>query len=155
VRSNLGSAIFGLITMGALIAAESALAETYAETVGAVALSALMYWLVHSYAELAESRVNEGQRLTFGGLTGAMRHEVTVLLGAGVPLIALVLCWVVGATLSTALTVALVSVAAAIVVIEALAGIWAGVRGRELVFHVAVGATMGLLVLVLHVVLHH
>ena len=41
VRSNLGAAIYGLITVGALMAAESAGRETYGETVAAVALAAI------------------------------------------------------------------------------------------------------------------
>ena len=38
-RYNLGSGVYGLLTVSVLIAAESASRETYAETVGAVALA--------------------------------------------------------------------------------------------------------------------
>ena len=53
--SDLSAAIYGLMTVGALLAAESADSETYAETVGAVAVTMIVYWLAHSYAEFAST----------------------------------------------------------------------------------------------------
>ena len=40
--SDLSAAIYGLMTVGALLAAESAASESYAETVGAVVITMLV-----------------------------------------------------------------------------------------------------------------
>ena len=66
--SDLSAAIYGLMTVGALLAAESANRETYVETVIAVAITMLVYWLAHSYAEFASERLTEGQPLRFAVL---------------------------------------------------------------------------------------
>ncbi len=49
---NTGGVLYGTITVGSLLGAESATRETYGRTVGAVAIALLLYWLVHSGRDL-------------------------------------------------------------------------------------------------------
>ena len=70
--SNLGAAIYGLITVGALLAAETAQSETYAETVVAVVITLLIYWLAHSYADLTSWRLEASESLRLKSLMQTM-----------------------------------------------------------------------------------
>ena len=152
--SELSAAIYGLMTVGALLAAESANSETYTETVGAVAITMLVYWLAHSYAEFASDRLTEGQPLRFAPLARIMRHQVPILFGAAIPLVALLIDWAVGASLSTAVTTALYTSAGMVVLIEVVAGIRAKQSGRELLLQALFGAVLGLLIIALRLILH-
>ncbi|HEY1516432.1 MAG TPA: hypothetical protein VGF91_08440 [Solirubrobacteraceae bacterium] len=152
--SEFGAAIYGLMTVGALLAAESANNESYAETIGAVAITMLVYWLAHSYAEFASDRLTEPQPLRFALLARIMRHQVPILVGAAIPLLALLIDWVVGASLSTAVTTALYTSAGMVVLIEVVAGVRAKQTGRELLFQTLFGALLGLLIIALRLILH-
>jgi hypothetical protein len=104
VTFNLAPAIYGTMMVGALLAAESARRETYLETVGAVLITLLLYWLAHSYSDFASSRIQETESFTLGNLTRRMVHELPILVGAAIPLIALLLAWILGAALTIAVT---------------------------------------------------
>ena len=153
MSDNLGAAIYGLIIVSALIAAESAGHETYGKTVGAVALALILYWLAKSYAEFASRRVRERRSLTVRELTATMLHELPLLAGASLPLVAVLIAWAAGAFLGTAIDAALWIAAGTIVAIEVVAGVRAALSGRELLIQAAVGSVLGLLVLALKLVL--
>jgi hypothetical protein len=152
--SDLSAAIYGLMTVGALLAAEAADSETYAETVGAVVITMLVYWLAHSYAEFASHRVKEREPARFAVLGRIMGQQVPILFGAAVPLVALLIDWVAGASLSTAVITALVTSAVMVMLIEVLAGLRAEQSGRELILQALFGALLGLLIIGLRLVLH-
>ncbi|MFZ0976942.1 MAG: hypothetical protein WAN22_32285 [Solirubrobacteraceae bacterium] len=152
--SDLSAAIYGLMTVGALLAAESAASETYAETVGAVVITMLVYWLAHSYAEFASRRLKDREPARFAELGRIMGEQVPILLGAAIPLIALLIDWVVGASLETAVITALVTAAVVVMLIEVVAGVRAKQSGRDLVLQTLFGALLGLLIIALRLVLH-
>jgi hypothetical protein len=154
VQANLSGAITGTITVGALLAAETAERETYVETVGAVALALILYWVAHAYASSAAKRIEDGQHLTPKGFVDALAHEVTILGGAAVPVLMLVAFGVAGARLSTAVTAAIWTAAAMIAGIEITAAIRAGAKGRELAAQATIGIGLGLLVIAINAVLH-
>jgi len=66
----------------------------------------------------------------------------------------LLIFWSGGAHLSTAVSAAIWTSAAMIVIIELVIGVRAQLSGRDLVLQTAFGALLGLLVLALRVVLH-
>jgi hypothetical protein len=147
-------AVYGTITVGALLAAESAHQETYLETVVAVVLTLVLYVLAHSYSEFAGHRLRAGEPLELEGYRRSFVREAAALPGAVVPLIAVLISWVAGASLSTAVSAAVWTSAGMVVVLELVAGIRAGEEGRELAGQVALGALLGLLVIALKLVLH-
>jgi hypothetical protein len=151
---NTGGVLYGTITVGALLAAESADRETYARTVGAVAIAMLLYWLVHAYSSFAEHRVEQGLPLSLRGLARTLAAELMIVAGAAVPLLAVLICWAVGARLSTAVSAAIYTSSAMIVVIEVVAGVSAELSGRDLIVQIALGAVFGLLVISLNLALH-
>jgi hypothetical protein len=150
----MGVRVLGLLTVSVLLAAEDAHSETYAETIGAVALALVLYWLTHSYAQSASWRVEHGEKLTLDGLATEMWHELQFFTGAAIPLLAVAVCWAAGVSLDLAIRVALYTDAALIVLVETLAGLRAHLTRREMVIQTLLGAALGLLVLVLRLVLH-
>lgn len=151
---NPGAAVYGTITVGALLAAESAQRETYAETIGAVAIALLVYWLAHAYSDFTEYQLEHRQPLTVGVVTQTLVHGLTVMAGAAVPLCALLICWLGGVRLSSAVTAALWTSAAMIVIVEVVAGVRADLSRRALIAQTAVGTLFGVLVIALKLVLH-
>jgi NADH:ubiquinone oxidoreductase subunit 6 (subunit J) len=148
------AAVYGTISVGALLAAESADQETYLATVGAVTLTLLLYVLIHSYSEFSAERLAASEPLEFEELGRTIARESWLLVGAGVPLVALLLCWVLGATLSTAVTVAVWTSAVMVLLLELISGLRAGATGRDLAFQIGIGALFGTLVIALRIVLH-
>jgi hypothetical protein len=64
VPENPGGVIYGVIVIGALLAAESGRHEGYADTLGSALLATGLYWLAHAYAALVGGRVTAGARLS-------------------------------------------------------------------------------------------
>lgn len=151
---NPAGAVYGTIAVAALLAAESARRETYLTTVAAVVITLALYWLAHSYAEFTGERLRTGERLTLAGLSRMMAHELTILIGAAVPLVALLISWAAGASVTTAVNAAIWTSAAIIAIIEVIVGLRSRLRGRELAAQAVLGALLGLMVVALRVVLH-
>lgn len=152
--SNPARFVYGTITVGALLATESARRETYLETVGAVVLALVLFWLAHGYAEFTARRLQLTDELTLGAFAESMAHESPILLGSAAPLLAVLLSWAAGATLSTAVTVAIWTAAAMTLAIEVVAGLRSERSGLELVAQITIGLTLGLLVIGIKLVLH-
>jgi hypothetical protein len=152
--ANPARLVYGTILVATLLSAESAKQETYAETVGAVVIALLLYWLANSYAEFTGDRIEKSEHFSYAGLLQTGRQELALLLGAAVPLLVLLICWAAGAALTTAVIAAIWTAAAVIVVTEVVIGIRAELRGRELIRQSAFGAVLGLLVITLRVLLH-
>jgi hypothetical protein len=152
--SNPSRAIYGTITVGALLAAESARAETYLETVGAVVIALVVYWIAHSYSESAARRLQNREALGIRELARSMAHEVSILTGGAIPLVVVLIGWAVGASLNTAVTAAVWSSAATILLIETVAAIRAHLTGRALYIQITLGALLGMMVILLRLILH-
>ena len=152
--SDLSAAIYGLMTVGALLAAESAGSETYAETVSAVVITMLVYLLAHSYAEFTSDRLKERTPARVADLWRIIGKQAPILAGAAIPLVALLIDWAVGASLDTAVITALITAAVVVMLLEVIAGIRAKQSGRELVLQALFGAVLGLLIIALRLVLH-
>lgn len=151
---NAGSAIYGTIAVGALLAAESVRRETYAKNIVAVVITLLLYWLAHSYADLAAERLRSGAHLTVGRLVRTMLDELPMLAGATIPLVTLLICWAAGTRLSAAVIAALWTSAAIVVLIELTAGVRGHLAARQFIAQALIGALLGSLVIFLKVVLH-
>ncbi|HEV3129499.1 MAG TPA: hypothetical protein VGY32_10985 [Solirubrobacteraceae bacterium] len=151
---NPAGLVYGTLIVGALLDAESTVSENYPDTVGAVAITLVLFWLAHSYAEFAGNRLKHREALRLAGLGHALVHGLPTLAGGGVPWLVLVLCWVSGATLDTAVGIGIWSSAGMILVIELAAGVRAELSGVALLVQSLVGAALGALILALKVVLH-
>lgn len=153
-EENPSGVIYGIIVIAALLAAESGRHETYLDTVASAAIAAALYWLAHAYAALLGRRLALQQRLTAGALARALVHDWSIVRGATLPLLVLAIAWITGAAQQTAVTAALWSAIASLVVFELVAGVRARASARELAFEACVGAAMGVAILALKIVLH-
>lgn len=146
--------MYGIIVIGALLAAESGRHESYLDTVASALIATALYWLAHTYATALGQRLEHHERLTAGTLLRSLGHDLSLVRGALIPLLALLLTCAAGASQQTAVTVALWSVVVSLVAFELLAGLRARASASELVLEASVGATMGLAVVALKIVLH-
>jgi hypothetical protein len=151
---NPAGAVYGLITVGALLAAESGLRETYPETVGSTAIAVVLYWFAHSYADVLGLRLTEQRRLSWGELWHTFVQDWAIAKGAGVALLALLAAWAAGASQATAVEAAVWTVVASLIVFEVAAGVRSQAKSVELMLEVIVGGTMGLAILALRALLH-
>jgi predicted DNA repair protein MutK len=154
MQANPAAGVYGLITVGALLSAESARRQTYPETVEGVLIALLIYWLAHSYSEFTAQRLAEGTAVKFGDLGRTMLRELFIVVGALVPLGTVVIWWIAGGRLTNAVEAAVWASAVMVVVVEAIAGVGAGLKGWEFVGQLALGVVIGLLILALNFVLH-
>lgn len=151
---NPAGVIYGLLVIGALLAAESALNEKYIDTVGSALIVVALYWLGHAYATVVASRIATGERLSARALRRALAHDAALVRGATVPIVVLLVCYLIGASQSTAVAAAVWSTVACLVLFELLAGLRSSSTLGELVLGVGVGLTMGVGILGLRIILH-
>ncbi len=151
---NPAGVVYGTILVGALIAAESGVNDGYPDLIGSTALALGIFWLAHSYSTALGRRLAGEEHLTAGTLGRALGHDWSIVRGASVPLLALLLAWAAGANETTGIDVAVWTTIACLVVFELLAGLRARSTPREFVFEATVGAAMGLAILALKFVAH-
>jgi TM2 domain-containing membrane protein YozV len=151
---NPSGVVYGVIVIGALLAAESGRHETYLDTVGSAVIAAALYWLAHAYATVLGRRLSGRERLTSSSLRRALVHDWALIRGAAIPLLVLLIAWATGAAQQTAVSAALWSAVASLVGFELFAGLRSRASAGELALEVGVGALMGLGILALRIVLH-
>ncbi len=144
---NAAGVVYGVITVGTLMAAESGRHESYLDAFASAVFAVLLYWLAHSYADLLGRRLETGERLTVRTLGRTLAHDWAIVRGAAIPLLALLIAWLVGASQESGVTAALRTAVVTIVVFELLAGIRARSTPGELLLKAAVGVTMGIAIL--------
>lgn len=150
---NAAGVVYGVITVGALMAAESGRHESYLDTIASALIATILYWLAHAYADLLGRRLATGERLTAKTLGSALIEDWAIVRGAAIPLLALVIAWAVGASQESGVTAALRTAVVTVVVFELIAGIRAKSTPGELLLKAGVGVTMGLAILAMKGVL--
>lgn len=153
-ETNPAGVVYGIILIGALLAAESGLRETYPETVGSAAITVTLYWFAHAYADVLGLRLSEHRRPGAHELWLAFVEDWAIARGAGMPLLAMLVTWAVGGAQSTAVTVGVWTAVAGLIGFELAAGLRSRAKRFELALEVAVGVAMGLGILALRAVLH-
>jgi hypothetical protein len=151
---NPGGAVYGLITLGALLAAESGLRDTYPETIGSAALAVVLYWFAHSYSDVLGLRLDEHESFSWAELWLTFSRDWAIAKGACVPLLVLLAAWALGTSQITGVTAAVWSIVASLIAFELAAGIRSKARPLELALEVLVGASMGIGILALRALLH-
>jgi hypothetical protein len=151
---NPSGVVYGVIVIGALLAAESGRHEGYPDAIASAAIAAGLFWLAHAYAGVLGRRLTHGGHLTAAALGRALVHDWALVRGAAIPLLALLVAWAAGADQESAVTAALWSAIASLVVFELIAGIRSRATSAELVLEVGVGLAMGMAILLLKIILH-
>jgi hypothetical protein len=151
---NPAEAVYGTVTAGALLAAESGLRETYPETVGSLAIAIVLYWFAHAYADVLGLRLSKAGRLTWDELWRTFIQDWAIVRGAAAPVLAVVVAWIVGAEQSTAVTAGVWAAVASLIAFELAAGLRSKASTPEMVLQVTAGVTLGIGILVLRALLH-
>jgi|SRR5947209_17829304 len=151
---NPEAAVYGLLAIGALLAAESGRHETYVRTLLSAVIAAGLYWLLHAYALALGRRLGSPERLTPRSLALALAQARPLLRGAAMPITALLVAWLAGAAQGTAVTIAMWSAIVCLVIFELVAGLRSRASPSELALDAGVGVTLGVAVLALKIVLH-
>lgn len=151
---NPAEAVYGTVTAGALLAAESGLRETYPETVGSLTLAVVLYWFAHSYADVLGLRLSKRGALTWGELWHTFVQDWAIVRGAAAPVLAVIVAWAAGAQQTVAVTAGVWTAVASLIAFELAAGLRSKARPREMVLQVTVGATFGTGILALRALLH-
>ncbi len=146
--------VYGLITVGALLAAESGLKDTYPETIGSMAVAMTLYWFAHAYADVLGLRLSEQRRVSWAELWHTFVQDWSIVRGAGLPLLAVLAAWAAGAGQAEAVTAGVWAVVASLIAFELAAGVRSKAKPIELAFDISAGTTLGLGILVLRVLLH-
>lgn len=146
--------IYGTIIAGALLAAESDRRETLAQVAGSVGLTLILLWLAHAYATSVGHRFGATGERVQTHFWRSLIHDLALLRGAFIPLGVLLLAGAAQASLSQAVTAALISAAVLVVLFEILAGLRGRLRPLEMVVQVVVSALIGVGVLALKVIVH-
>jgi hypothetical protein len=144
----------GAITLATLLASETGSQETYPEIFASALIVTALYWVAHSYATAVGRHLSAHDRFTMRSLMRAFAHDLAVVKGASIPLLALLVSWALGASQQTAINVALYAVVASLLIFEATHGILWRRTAAGLAQDVGIGVTLGLGVLALHLVLH-
>ncbi len=154
IPENPAGLVYGTILIATLLAAEYSRRETYVTTVGAVIVALVMYWLALAYSEFTGRRLQNAERFTLKAFWKAAKHENSVLMGASVPIVVIIVLGIFGADLASALEVGVYIAAGMIVVFEVLIGLWSDGTRAELVWHTIIGILLGLMIIALRVLLH-
>src|SRR5262252_790851 len=140
--------IYGAIVTAAIIAAVGGQLSTRALAVS-VLVTLLVYWVAEEYAELLGEQVTGGHLPTWAYIRAALAHTWPMVSASYLPLLALVLARVAGASASAAANIGL---AAAIVLLTYhgwSAGRASKLHGWQLLLAVSVAGALGLIMILL------
>jgi hypothetical protein len=151
---NPAATVYGTVTVGALLAAESGLRDTYPETVGSLAIAIVLYWFAHSYAEVLGLRLRRDETITWTELWNAFSQDWGIVRGAAAPMLAVLIAWALGAHQATAVTAGTWAAVATLVIFELAAGIRSRAKAPEMALQMSAGITLGLGILALRALLH-
>lgn len=151
---NAPGAVYGTVMVGVLLAAEDTYHEGYPETIGAAAIILVLYWFMNLYTHTLGIRLRTRGRLTKTLFWHSCAYELAILEGAMIPVLALLVAWAAGATVTTGVTVALWATAVSIVTLEVTAAWRGGLRRMDVWIQAGAGAVMGLAIIALKLVLH-
>lgn len=147
--------VYGVILIGALIAAESGIHDGYLEKIGSTVLALGVYWLAHAYSTVLGRRLSHHQHLTVSAVARALVNEWAIVRGGSIPLLVLLIAWIAGASQTTAVNAAVWAAIVSLIVFELLAGLRSHATPRELALEGAFGTAMGLAMLALKALATH
>lgn len=148
--SNPAGVIFGTITVGAVLAGENAKGETVATSVEAAMLVVGLFWVVHAWSDDTGDRLEQRRQLRWRPVAAALEHQASILRAVLLPVLALVIAGLAGASDATALWVGTVTCAVSLVVIELVAALRNRLSARQVLVETAAGAAFGCALLALH-----
>ena len=152
--ANVQGAVYGTVAIGVLFAAEDARRVGYAETIEGAAIVLAIYWLTGFYAHELAIRVQRAEQVNLKLLGRSCLHELTVIEGGLIPLLAVLIAWAAGATVAVGVAAAVWTTAATIIALEVAAGVRSRPGPKRLLLQASVGVAMGAAIVLLKLMLH-
>ncbi len=141
--------VYGIITVGAVIAIESASDLAPSHDIAGTILVLVVYWMVHSYSTVMGNLFRTKEAWHWGLVKETMRDEFSIMRGAALPIIMMTIFALCGAGSTEVMWAGLVTVIVLIMAFQAVAGARAGLRGLALSAQLAVGLFFGLFLIVI------
>lgn len=151
---NAEGAVYGVLLIGVLLATEDTHHETYGETIAAMSIVIVLYWLSRLYTHLLGVRLRTKELLGRTLIWRSAVHELPVIEGAVTQMIVLLVAWATGVSLTGGVNATIAATVISMVVLEIAAGWRAEPRPAAIWLRVALGVLMGLAVVAVKVVLH-
>jgi hypothetical protein len=149
---NLGrrraAGIYGAIITAAILDTAGGHVSTTTLVISVV-VTLMVYWVAEEYAEVMGEQVQGGQLPSKAYVLGALSATWPMVSASFVPLLALVLARLAGASDLAAANVGLVAAVILLTVHGWLAGRAAHLRGRQLFFATSVAAALGIVMILL------
>jgi hypothetical protein len=140
--------IYGAIITAAILATAGSELHTGA-LVATVVITLMVYWLAEEYAELLGEQVEGGLVPTWDYIRGALAATWPMVSASFVPLAALVVARLAGATIQVADNIGLAVAILLLTVHGWLAARSAQLHGMQLIFTTSVAAALGLIMVLL------
>ena len=155
-EDNPRNTIYGTIAAGLVIVAEDPATETYPRVIAATVVAVAGYWLAHGYAQWVAERIERRAQYPplRRQLVGALLHEWPLAEGAAIPLVALLIAWAAGASLTAGVLAAVWTTVAALVAFEIAGGLRRRLPVRQLLANAAIGLVLGGTLLTVKLLLH-
>jgi hypothetical protein len=151
---NVEGAVYGTVAVGVLLAAEDAPRVGYSETIEAAALILALYWLTGFYAHELAIRVKRREQINLRLMWHSFLHELSIIEGGLIPVLALLVAWASGASVTVGVAAAVWTTAATIIALEVVAGYRTGPGFKPLLLQASTGVAVGSAIVVLKLMLH-
>jgi hypothetical protein len=142
------SGIYGTIITAAVLASAGATLSTVALAV-AVLVTLLVYWAAEQYAEVLGEQAEHGHLPNWSGIRSGLASTWPMVTAAYIPILALIIARLFGASKTTAANVALAVAVILLVIHGYIAGRAAELRGRRLVVVTLIAGGLGVVMIIL------
>jgi hypothetical protein len=153
IKMQRAEAIYGLIVAASVLATAGGHLQTV-PLAAAVFVTVFVYWLAEQYAELVE-HAGAGHLPTWPHIRAAMAAKWPMVSASYLPLLALLVARLLGASSSTAAYVGLVVTLVALMYYGWAAGRASGLRGFALFLMTIAAGSLGALMILLKVLIVH
>ena len=150
LETNPAAVVFGVITVGAVLAAEGVRNEPYVRSVGAAVAVLVLFWLVHAWSTDTGSRLETRRSFDARAFAQVLREESPIMRGALPPIAAVIMAGFAGMVDRRAVFVGTLVSAATLVVIEFTAATRNCLAPRQVAIQTASGGAFGCALIILH-----
>ncbi len=120
-ENNAAGTIYGTLTVGVLLAAESSQHASAWRDIAAVMGALLVYWLAHGYAHSLGHRLSNPGDSDGHGVLHELREQWTIMRGASVPLVIFIVVVALGFSEHVAVIDALITSIVLLIMFEGIA----------------------------------
>jgi len=145
--------VYGIVTVGAVIAVESANSMAPSHDIEATILVLVVYWMAHAYSALMGHVFRTKEPWSWNLVLHAIGDESAIMRGASLPILAMVVALIVSGSSTTVTWSGLGMVIFLLVGMQAVAGIRASMKGFALIGQMFIGFGFGIALILVKVLL--